>query len=326
MGGGTTALEAMSVNRKVIGSDINSLSLFVAKVKTTPLGPEEEKEVKVWVRTSVKTQSCRHELVSDDESAPKNLSAPSVRWLKKTIALFKQSASQLPSDGSRDFAKCILLNVGQWALNGRRRIPTVTEFRARVESVACEMLQSNSELANSVNWVSSEHRPILRRADAEHIYLDEKIVSAGPVDLVVTSPPYPGIHMLYHRWQVDGRKETDAPYWIAGCLDGAGASHYNFADRKLAAEGRYFDKALRSFSGIRSVMKPGSVLIQMIAFSNRARQLPKYLRMMEKAGFNEHREAGERRIWRSIPRRRWHATLQGRTSSSKEVVLVHVAR
>jgi hypothetical protein len=38
--------------------------------------------------------------------------------------------------------------------------------------------------------------------------------------LIVTSPPYPGVHVLYHRWHVDGRRETPAPYWIAGCNDG----------------------------------------------------------------------------------------------------------
>ena len=41
---------------------------------------------------------------------------------------------------------------------------------------------------------------------------------------VLTSPPYPGVHVLYHRWQVDGRKEAPGPFWIAGKLDGAGSS------------------------------------------------------------------------------------------------------
>jgi hypothetical protein len=42
-----------------------------------------------------------------------------------------------------------------------------------------------------------------------------------PPKLVLTSPPYPGVHVLYHRWQVDGRKETPLPFMIAGKLDGA---------------------------------------------------------------------------------------------------------
>ena len=43
-----------------------------------------------------------------------------------------------------------------------------------------------------------------------------------PIKLVLTSPPYPGVHVLYHRWQVQGRRETPAPFWIvtAASLDG----------------------------------------------------------------------------------------------------------
>ena len=50
--------------------------------------------------------------------------------------------------------------------------------------------------------------------------------------LVLTSPPYPGVHVLYHRWQVDGRKEAPLPFMIANKLDGAGLSYYTMGDRK----------------------------------------------------------------------------------------------
>ncbi len=62
--------------------------------------------------------------------------------------------------------------------------------------------------------------------------------------LILTSPPYPGVHVLYHRWQVDGRKETPAPFWIANKLDGAGLSHYTMGDRK--------NPGLRTYFGCRS--------------------------------------------------------------------------
>ena len=38
--------------------------------------------------------------------------------------------------------------------------------------------------------------------------------------------------MLYHRWQVDGRKEAPLPFMIANKLDGAGSSFYTMGDRK----------------------------------------------------------------------------------------------
>lgn len=37
MGGGTTLVEACTIGRRAIGTDISSLATFTAKVKTTPL-------------------------------------------------------------------------------------------------------------------------------------------------------------------------------------------------------------------------------------------------------------------------------------------------
>jgi len=37
---------------------------------------------------------------------------------------------------------------------------------------------------------------------------------------------------LYHRWQVDSRKEAPLPFMIANKLDGAFSSFYTMGDRK----------------------------------------------------------------------------------------------
>jgi DNA modification methylase len=330
MGGGTTVLEAMVKGRRAIGSDINSLSVFVARAKVTELSDREQQAVAVWSSDVVPSLRCDDIVVSDCPNlarVPRNMTLPEARWLRKTIALCLSTAdAELPTARSRSFARCVLLNVGQWALNGRRRIPAAAEFRARVATTAAEMLAGMSEVAEALNAAGMEpHTPVLRQNDAEHIDRDARIRASGLADLVVTSPPYPGIHMLYHRWQVDGRKETDAPYWIAACNDGCGASFYNFADRRRKDEDRYFDKAEASFAAIRRVMKPGAILAQMVAFAEPARQLRRYLGVMERAGFFEMRDEGERRIWRDVPGRKWHASYKGELSSSREVVLVHFA-
>ena len=71
-------------------------------------------------------------------------------------------------------------------------------------------------------------------------------------------------------------------------------------------------------------MQDGAVFVQLIAFANPKRHLPRYLSNMERAGFRELRP-GRRRIRRDVPSRRWHATLKGALSSSREVVLIHQA-
>src|SRR5207237_7520769 len=64
--------------------------------------------------------------------------------------------------------------------------------------------------------------------------------SVSAPTLVLTSPPYPGVHVLYHRWQIRGRQETPAPYWITGMTDGNGASFYTFGDRQEKGLTSYF--------------------------------------------------------------------------------------
>ena len=68
--------------------------------------------------------------------------------------------------------------------------------------------------------------------------------------LVITSPPYPGVHVLYHRWQVDGRKEAPLPFMIANKLDGAGSSYYTMGDRKYPALKTYFNNVRATMSSV----------------------------------------------------------------------------
>jgi DNA modification methylase len=330
VGGGTTVLEAMVLGRKPIGSDINELATFLTEVKVTPLTSIEREAIHRWATEIV--PALRYSDLLEDiglllADPPRNLHIPAARGLRKTIGqCIVALDSELPTRSSKQFARCVLLNVGQWALNGRRHIPTTGEFRKRVCSTAAEMLGGISELELALSMLDGQPmEPLIRNNDAEKIDLDDKIVDRGKADLLVTSPPYPGVHMLYHRWQVDGRKETDAPYWIAAKKDGAGASFYNFADRRPTAERRYFEKAERSFSAIRRVMRTGGVAVQMLAFSEPERQLRRYLSMMERAGFLEVREKYQKRTWREVPGRRWHASVKGGIASSREVVLIHRA-
>jgi hypothetical protein len=170
----------------------------------------------------------------------------------------------------------------------------------------------------------------LSRAKATVLHLDATALQNAPrfrrfsgrIRLVVTSPPYPGVHVLYHRWQVDGRRETPAPYWISGCHDGEGASYYNFGDRRQGTADNYFNASLGTLKAIRGVMIEGGCIVQMVAFNNPDLQLDRYLENMEKAGFTE---AGDEvaRIWRQVPQRKWLANLRGKTGSSNEVVLIH---
>jgi len=329
MGGGTTVVEALSSGRRAIGNDLNSLATFVTKVKVTPLDLKEVAAIHDWATRIVPSlyygTSSQMTSVHVDQLKTRNLSLVRARYIKKILANALASICELPTSDSQDFVRCALLSVGQWALDGRKTQTTVKEFRQRLRDKALAMLVELREFEESLPELKNKSRLVLANRDAAEI---EKIPifakDKEKASLVVTSPPYPGIHILYHRWQVDGRRETPAPYWIAGCADGQGASFYNFGDRQEQNAKTYFASSLSTLQSIRRVMAKGAIMIQMVAFGDSKRHLPRYLDNMEQAGFHELR-SGFRRIWRNVPNRRWHATIRGQTNSSREVVLVHEA-
>ena len=325
MGGGTAVVESIVSGRDVIGNDLNSLATFIAKVKITHLSSDEMISIKTWAATKVPGFGY-HDASDDlapfiDADKTKNMSLVRARFIKKIVAAALSSILNLPTDNARDFAKCVVLRVGQWALDGRERHTPLSDFRSKLTVTTEEMLESMRKFGERAKR-NGGSATILNMNAAQ---LDwASVFQNRKASLVVTSPPYPGVHVLYHRWQVDGRRETPAPYWIAGCDDGRGASFYNFGDRRETAADTYFNNSLMTLQGIRRVMNDGGYMVQMLAFNQPNSQLPRYLQNMERAGFSEVRPS-DSRIWRQVPHRKWHATLIGKTHSSNEVVLIHRA-
>jgi hypothetical protein len=336
MGGGTAIVEALVLGRRAVGNDLNSLATFIAKVKTSPLDDVSTRALRQWAHLVVPSLSYR---VSCEDVAPfidpdrtRNLDLPCARFIKKVIAQAIGTTGGLPTARARNFARCAILRAGQWALDWRNGQASVRGFREKLRATASEMLDSLADFAAQVQQYV-RHNPVdlhLLNVDAANIHASP-FFSEGreKAALVVTSPPYPGVHVLYHRWQVDGRRETPAPYWIADCQDGEGASFYNFGDRRQADLDAYFRTSLETLLSIRRVMGQDAYMVQMIAFSDPEAQLPRYLGNMKTAGFREvlPSTAGSdgNRIWREVPHRKWHAAINGRTHSSREAVLIHRA-
>lgn len=332
MGGGTTVVEAMVADRQSIGMDLNSLAVFVARVKTTRIKDEEISTIRRWADEAVPMIRYHYRSTTLDKFVDrnkiKNLNLSKSRFIKKAIAIALESIDTLPTEKTKNFAKCAVLNAGKWALDGRRSHTSLSSFRDRLRIMIHHMLGGMEEFIST----AKTFKRTLIEGDAKDITKASAFRDSSRfADLVLTSPPYPGVHVLYHRWQVDGRKETPAPYWIAGCNDGKGASFYNFGSREQKDLTGYFQASIETLKSVRQVMKPGALMVQLIAFNNPTRYLPRYLDNMSQAGFEEAfplRQRSNRsigRFWRTVPNRRWHALLQGKTDSSREVVLVHRA-
>jgi hypothetical protein len=332
MGGGTTLVEACAAGRLAVGTDINSLAVFVSRVKTTPLSHQEINEVGEWVATLAAGLNLHRPVERDttwiDLGYQKNINTRKTWPIRKLLEMSLPNLHLLRTEEQRRFARCVLLRTAQWALDCRKDIPSAAKFRVHLLVSLDEMKDGACEYAAAVGSPARGAAALCLHRSASEIHLDRNVNAMGAPKLIVTSPPYPGVHVLYHRWQVQGRRETPAPYWIANSLDGDGASFYTFGDRKQQNLTTYYDAALAAFTSIAQIARPDTTVVQMVAFSDSSWQLPEYLVMMQRAGFREIvfrdlSDSEDGRLWRAIPNRKFYADQKGETASSKEVVLFH---
>ena len=336
MGGGTTLVEGLVANRRVIGCDLNEVSVFVSKVKTTPLLKKEIFEIEQWsneIDTIIdyrKSNSKLRKILNDPMT--KNLNLAKSRFIKKAIAQSLYSFNKLSSINSVNFLKCGLLSTAQWALDGKKNNVTIGEFKYKLSVTIFDMvekIQQYSKLIKSQGGISKKNLSI-NSGKAENLQ-SLNIFKKNKADLVVTSPPYPGVRMLYHRWQINGRTDTPAPYWITSTDGNMSYSHLHLGSYAQKGLDDYFENAAASFSSIRKVMKKNAYLVQLIAFKDKGKTLSRYLEMMKDTGFDEKfildpkSNGANQRVWRDVPNRKWHAAGKGKIRASREVALFHQA-
>jgi DNA modification methylase len=325
-GGGTSVVEAVALGRKAVGCDINTLATFLARVKVSAISVHDKWHILAWLsiierEPITKDQTSIGDLGEQAEYYTRNLPDEALIFFSWVIGCI----SRLPTTRQQNFVRFILLSVGQNALDCRNYIPT-QEF---LKSAFCARLRGTLDnfldfltLTASANEVPrcriSQFRRVFCRS-SEGVDQDGRIPNSWlPAKLVLTSPPYPGVHVLYHRWQILGRREAPAPYWLADQRDGAGLSYYTLGDRQRK-NSVYFAHLESVYRSVRNLMDRQSLMLQLVAFSEPRTQLPLYLATMERAGFTEV----PNRIWRSVPSRKWYAERLGEIGASQEVMLAH---
>ena len=323
MGGGTSVVEALASGRKVIGVDLNTLAHFVSTVKTTPLSKYDVEVLEEWL---MEVQSERHRGIGQVETPVHNLP----RHLQRTWADLMTQAEWLPVERQRHFVRCVLLKTGQWAIDCKESIPSGSNTLKRFAEYFREMIEAVQGFVrycheNGIRRNKIRRNRLLLCRSTAGLEDEAKLALLSKPNLVVTSPPYPAVHILYHRWQVQGRRETAAPYWLAALKDGHAASHYTFGSRSPLGLDNYFRNVEQCFGSVRKIIDRKALVVQLVAFSNTETQLPRYLTAMEAAGFAECSAsgAGDERVWRNVPGRKWYCNLAKEQDSSREVVLFH---
>jgi DNA methylase len=331
VGGGTSLVEALALGRQAVGVDISPLAEFVSRVKCTLFSEAELDTLETWARRLPRVVDVHVRSVEFSEYAAlgyyKHLDHPS-RWrLRKGIEQALASAIRLRKPRLQAFSRCAVLRTAQWALDGTRRVTSIDEFRTFLSETVTHMVEGARQLRAAVNANGRCRVTVLHRS-AAGVEDDERLLEMPAPRLVLTSPPYPGVHVLYHRWQVDGRKEAPLPFMIANKLDSAGSSYYTMGDRRYPELRTYFQNVKATMSSVAALADKRTIIVQMVAFSEPRWQLPRYLETIEEAGLTEVflpalRNERDGRLWRSVPSRRWYSQQRGETPGSQEVVLIH---
>jgi hypothetical protein len=337
VGGGTSLVEAIAHGRNAIGIDISALATFICEAKTQLVNDDEVAALRRWAARLDEVINIhgpsRESSLYSMAGYFRNLEGQPYWRLKKAIEQLLASVSRLDYGAAQTIARCIVLKTAQWALDSRKSLPTVGRFRKEILVQAEAMIGAAVEFQARTKSSRVGRTPtvVCLNRSAAGMEADPALRRRPRPKLIITSPPYPGIHVLYHRWQVDGRKETPAPFWIANRLDGAGLSYYTMGDRKNPELRTYFENLEATFRSIALVCDDETTVVQMVAFSEPEWQLAKYLEVMSKCGLQEVcpwkradlGDGADGRLWRDVPNRRWHADQKEHAPGSREVVLIH---
>ncbi|MBA3897197.1 MAG: hypothetical protein H0X36_08730, partial [Sphingomonadaceae bacterium] len=239
VGGGTTIVEALASGRDAIGVDISSLAVFVSEAKTLRLSDADIAAFERWlngVEAAINIHAPAADASAWNEAGYfRNIESKSFWRLRKAIGQALAALKGLPAD-AETLARCAVLRASHWAFDARKRTPRLSEFKRNLVVSARAMLEDARRFSAAYEAAAAEigRNPQMMCLDrsAAGLELDPRLAGSRAPRLVLTSPPYPGVHVLYHRWQVDGRKETPAPFWIANRLDGSGESYYTLGHRK----------------------------------------------------------------------------------------------
>ena len=334
-GGGTTISEAIALGRRAAGIDINALATFLNRTKTTPLSLHDIRAIRSWAKRLSSAGAVKMVAKGRFDSGV----APVKHLTHGTHAFFNSvlyRINKLARRRQQEFVRLVLLATGQAALDCKTTLPSSNDllaaFRGKLELALVGFTEYWREAAQAQSVPPcrlTRFRRVLNRSCAG-CGDDGRIPPKWlPAKLVLTSPPYPGVHVLYHRWQILGRRETSAAFWIANQNDGAGESHYTFGPRQQPGLATYFRNLRTTFSSARRLLGERSLVVQLVGFSAPDWQLPNYLAGMKEAGFEEllpdcdRTAMFQRRVWRNVPSRRWYACLEPKISSSQEVLLLH---
>lgn len=332
VGGGTTLIEAMRHGRRAVGIDISPISAFLASVTSTIYRASDLDRARDWLLLRLdEIERCEFGLPLSQDFPRAHLDTHRNWRVLKIIDRLLATLDDLPTR-SQAVVRLAILRSSQWAFDHRHAAPNL---RAFVEHLTATISDAVGVLLGFAAMVKEEWGPRYR-GDSHRVYLGDAALalrsrqrsSRELFDAVVTSPPYPGVHILYGRWQINGRRETPLPLHIVGSSEHLREGDYTLHARREVDNGSYFERLDEIMGATRLCLRDNAWAIHMVGFNDPERQLRQYLKVMRRNGFTEIRSRrlathGDGRLWRDVPGRRWYAKMNGDTiATRREAVLL----
>ncbi len=194
VGGGTTGLEAMLMNRKFLGYDINPFAIFVSEVKTTYIDPTAlnlHLQIILEKFTEIKTP-LREVLDPDDIFCLGTQISHEINSIVESISISTRNSSL------KHFFELALIHsikiVGRRDFESKKNWETASIIPIFTRK-AKKMIREISSLKNNPRFV-----PQFILASNHQIELEN-----ASVDIIITSPPYKDKDVEYQQIQIQRR-------------------------------------------------------------------------------------------------------------------------
>ena len=324
-GGGTTAIESILNGRKIICSDINSLASYITKAKATPLKKDTIDQITKWhFHVIEKLKEYRNLEVPTNFRLHDNLHSRKTVWILQKL---KDEINSETNEYIKNVGNLILLSVGKNCYDCQDKSVNPSRLIRSFEKISQLAIKSLSEYSDHCYSISpkinleNDIKVFCENAMDLPDLIDKK--QARKIKLVLTSPPYPGVHILYHRWQVKGRRQTSLPFDLLNLNDGSPLSFYTLGAETKKGYEFYFDSVYKIYLNLKKIISINTTVVQVVSFKEPEWQLSRFLNAMEEAGYDEiylNSNIGEL-ITREVPNRKWYTNLNDKKAI--EYIIFH---
>lgn len=272
-GSGTTAVEALFLNRVAVSSDMNPISKIIGKAKTTTLGREETTELFSLLDNIQASYKVKLETLNNNNDSVEQVGRiPGIPHIEKwfgrnpisELSIIRDKIESLSSSSSKNVAMTALsVTVGKVSNQKSETQYSAVEKNIRPGETIKIFSDETHEIINKVNLlkqISPGNKPYFITADIRKPLVELGTIKENSIDLVVSSPPYPNSfdYHLYHRFRL---------FWLgfnpAEFADGEIGSHLRHQKQRNGFEA-YISEMRLALENIYLSLRPGRYAVLVV--------------------------------------------------------------